>query len=521
SGKVYYFLNTTIPINKSGIEHAQIKRVNLFNRFDQPSKIVTRNFDPDSQRNLQAAGINPTNHVNLFDFLQRTENFKNTTVRATDIKIPSGSTRVVQGDGTTLVNDAKGRKTMLIETWPNEEQVSAVNYYDYANNLLRRERFDHRGFMSMAEIHNPTGATNVEQVFSPTGKLVYESFYTKDGSGEIKNSLIRVVDYNGQDYEFTGIMGLQRFFFDELNRVDDGKNVFIADRATEMGWSLLHMETKAFKVLFLHSAHTSNPKDIMDPILNNNFDFSLRNFKFWNGVINSTHQQSSDLAQRFGELGTKIYTIPVGVVSQELMDQPPVDFNLRTPGKIIVVARLFPEKRLDHIIKAFQIVNQSIPFATLDIWGYGDGVTDPKLKQQVQDSGLSDSVFFKGYSDNIAFEMDQAQLSVLTSTVEGFALAVLEAQSHGIPVVSYDIPYGPSDIIQNDVSGKLVPDGDYHALAQAMIDLLSNDDLLQKYSEAAYQNRTRFDEATVWQEWQALDDDAQAFFGNVKGGTLE
>nr|WP_247594495.1 glycosyltransferase [Pediococcus argentinicus] len=203
------------------------------------------------------------------------------------------------------------------------------------------------------------------------------------------------------------------------------------------------------------------------------------------------------------------------------MDQPPVDFNLRTPGKIIVVARLFPEKRLDHIIKAFQIVNQSIPFATLDIWGYGDGVTDPKLKQQVQDSGLSDSVFFKGYSDNIAFEMDQAQLSVLTSTVEGFALAVLEAQSHGIPVVSYDIPYGPSDIIQNDVSGKLVPDGDYHALAQAMIDLLSNDDLLQKYSEAAYQNRTRFDEATVWQEWQALDDDAQAFFGNVKGGTLE
>ena len=66
---MYYFLNTTIPINKSGIEHAQIKRVNLFNRFNQPSKIVTRNFDPDSQRNLMAAGINSAYHVNLFVFL--------------------------------------------------------------------------------------------------------------------------------------------------------------------------------------------------------------------------------------------------------------------------------------------------------------------------------------------------------------------------------------------------------------------------------------------------------------------
>lgn len=518
---MYYFLNTTIPLNKSGIEHAQIKRVNLFNDSGVANKIVTRNFEVDLHHNLEVAGISEENHINLFEFLQGSGDFKPCKFTAKDVKLPHGcKLRGDKGAATYTAKDLKGRIAVRIEPWSDHDaQVQVVTYFDYAGNLLRRERYDHRGFKSIAEIHNPQGGVSSEQIFSPEGKLVYESFYFNDGQGKVQNSLLRVVDFHGQDYEFTGLKGLQRFFFDQLNKVDDGHNIFISDRAVETEWALLHMKTKAYKVLFLHNAHTADPNNPMDPVLNNNFEFSLDNFYDWNAVVDSTHRQTADAKLRFDAKRTPIFTIPVGIVPNELMKKDKVRFTDRTLGKIIVVARLFPEKRLDHLVKAFAIVHKKLPQTTLDFWGYGDGKTDKALEQQVKELKLDDAVQFKGYTPNIGEIMDKAQVSVLTSRVEGFALAVLEAQSHGLPVVAYDIPYGPSDIIEDDFSGKLVKDGDYKAFAKALIALMENQDTLQKYSDNAYVSRERFSEKAIWKAWQQLITDADRFFSeDLKNG---
>ncbi|GEN94900.1 glycosyltransferase [Pediococcus ethanolidurans] len=511
---MYYFLNTTIPLNKSGIEHAQIKRVNLFNDYGIANKIVTRNFEVDLHHNLKIAGISEKNHINLFEFLQGSEDFKTKELTAKDVKLPHGcKLRRDKGTYTYTAKDLRGRVAVRIEPWSaHDSQVQTASYFDYAGNLLRRERYDHRGFLSIIEIHNPQGGVSNEQILSPEGKLVYESFYFNDGQGKIQNSLLRIVDFHGQDYEFTGLKGLQRFFFDQLNKADAGHNVFISDRAVETEWSLLHMKTKAYKVLFLHNAHTADPNNPMDRLLNNNFEFSLNNFTDWNAVVDSTHRQTADAKLRFDEKQTPIFTIPVGIVPNALMKKDKVPFTDRTLGKIIVVARLFPEKRLDHLVKAFAIVHKNLPQTTLDFWGYGDGKTDKELKQQVKDLSLDDVVQFKGYTPNIGDVMDKAQVSVLTSRVEGFALAVLEAQSHGLPVVAYDIPYGPSDIIEDDFSGKLVKDGDYKAFAQALIDLMINQDQLRQYSDNAYVSRERFSEKSIWKDWQQLIEDADKFF---------
>ncbi|WP_412989735.1 glycosyltransferase [Pediococcus siamensis] len=512
---MYYFLNTTIPLNKSGIEHAQIKRVNLFNDYGIPNKIVTRNFEVDLHHNLKVAGIDEKNHINLFEFLQGSENFKPRKFTVRDLKLPHGCHLKAENDY-YVAKDLKGRLAVRVEVWgQHDPQVQTVNYLDYAGNLLRRERYDHRGFLSIVEIHNPQGGVSNEQIFSPEGKLVYESFYFKDGQGKIQNSLLRVVDFNGHDYEFTGLRGLQRFFFDQLNQADNGRNVFIADRAVETQWALLHMKTPAYKALFLHNAHTADPNNPMDRVLNNNFEFSLNNYTDWNAIIDSTERQTKDAKLRFDAHKTPTFTIPVGIVSNELMQKQKVPFLDRTVGKVIEVARLFPEKRLDHLIKAFAIVHKHLPQATLDLWGYGDGKTDEALKQQVKDAGLQNVVQFKGYTTNIGAVMDQAQVATLTSRVEGFALAILEAQSHGLPVVAYDIPYGPSDIIEDGFSGTLVKDGDYQAFAQALINLLENQDNLRKYSDNAYVSRERYSEQAIWKAWQQLIQDADQFFDRI------
>jgi len=113
-------------------------------------------------------------------------------------------------------------------------------------------------------------------------------------------------------------------------------------------------------------------------------------------------------------------------------------------------------------------------------------------------------VSFKGYTHDIAAVYDRAQLGLLPSRAEGFSLMLLEAQSHGLPMVANDVKYGPSDIIDNNVSGRLTTDGDVQGLADAMLDLLGNQDELAAYSEAAYENAKRYSEEAVFKQWQAL-----------------
>ncbi|MCG4779264.1 hypothetical protein L0P10_20495, partial [Eggerthella lenta] len=65
--KMLLFLNDNLQRNQSGIEHAQIKRLNLFKKFNQPAKIVTRQYSNELHLVVEAAGIKDQDFINLFD----------------------------------------------------------------------------------------------------------------------------------------------------------------------------------------------------------------------------------------------------------------------------------------------------------------------------------------------------------------------------------------------------------------------------------------------------------------------
>ncbi len=84
----------------------------------------------------------------------------------------------------------------------------------------------------------------------------------------------------------------------------------------------------------------------------------------------------------------------------------------------------------------------------------------------------------------------------------------MEAIAHGLIPITYDVNYGPNEITQDHVNGRVVPYGDIDAFAQAAIEILQDPDLAQRYSTAAYASAERYSEANVWQAWRALLDDA-------------
>ncbi|MGL4535062.1 MAG: glycosyltransferase, partial [Weissella cibaria] len=98
----------------------------------------------------------------------------------------------------------------------------------------------------------------------------------------------------------------------------------------------------------------------------------------------------------------------------------------------------------------------------------------------------------------------------LTSRMEGFNLAIMEAISHGLIAFSYDVNYGPNEIVEDDVNGNVVPYEDYEAMAQAMLKVLRDPDLAQRYSTGAYESSERYSEENVWHAWRELLDDAAA-----------
>ena len=118
---------------------------------------------------------------------------------------------------------------------------------------------------------------------------------------------------------------------------------------------------------------------------------------------------------------------------------------------------------LDLLIEAFSLIASSIPDWHIDI--YGHGIDEELLKTMIHYIQLEGRIVLRGLTDKIFDEYRRSQFFVLSSRYEGFGLVLVEAMTCGIPCVSFCCEYGPEEIINNEVDGLLVSDGNVKELA--------------------------------------------------------
>ena len=107
------------------------------------------------------------------------------------------------------------------------------------------------------------------------------------------------------------------------------------------------------------------------------------------------------------------------------------------------------------------------------------------MEQKIQQKNLQDSVILKPFSKEIEKEYLRASIYTMSSYAEGFGMVLVESASFGLPSVAFDINTGPSDIIENGVSGFLVTDGDLGEYARALEKLMGNEELRREMGAKA------------------------------------
>ena len=260
---------------------------------------------------------------------------------------------------------------------------------------------------------------------------------------------------------------------------------------------LVPMRARNIHIVYvLHNIHVASPR-LWSSDLGDIYARLMGKVGGTDAFVTLTARQQDDIAQRRGRT-SNMFVVPNPVdMPERNPDLPP-----RDPHRVTVVARLEKQKRLGHAIRAFARAAEKVPEARLDIYGAGSQL--PVLTDLAAKHGVADAVTLHGHDPRARDALWQSSAFLMTSLFEGYPLSTLESLSHGCPVISYDIKYGPREQITDGVDGFLVPAGGVKPMADRIVTMLTSPELVEKMSEAALEKARQHGHGRFLDEWRQV-----------------
>lgn len=170
--------------------------------------------------------------------------------------------------------------------------------------------------------------------------------------------------------------------------------------------------------------------------------------------------------------------------------------------RVVTIGRYAYQKGYDLLLHVWSEVEKKFPDWSLSIYGMGNR---SQYSQLMKNLGIdAERCLLNGPVNNVSKIYEESSVFVLSSRFEGFGLVLTEAMSCGVPVVSFDIPYGPSDIITDGVDGFLIEDWNEKAFADKVCQLIEDVGLRQQMGQAAKDSSRRYLPDRIMFEWQKL-----------------
>lgn len=287
----------------------------------------------------------------------------------------------------------------------------------------------------------------------------------------------------------------KRLLYEKLQMI---KPDVVVSVGTSEKYMLLSMRQRSWKVIrefhFERNYRKRLAKSRFDKLkawISDWYDFGFREKKY-DRIIVLTEEDKRVNWQ--GWTNVSVMPNPVSFVSDE-------SSNLMNKT-VVSLGRLDYPKNYLSLIRAFRMVYDRHPDWTLKIYGEGDDRN--KLQKLIQDYNLTENVKLMGTTRDVKQALSNASIYALSSLTEGFSVVLIEAIECGLPVVSYQCPYGPKDIISDGVDGYLVPVNDELALADRICHLIEDEELRHKMGLAAKMKAKKYHKESIAKQWMQL-----------------
>lgn len=318
----------------------------------------------------------------------------------------------------------------------------------------------------------------------------------------------RAIALFGRDGAFIGAWPEQHQLFTAWIDwvVGSRMTILINDGPKLASYLYRYRRSNVLLVQTIHSRHSSMPQDSAGT---NSVTYlpSLKHMDCFDRVAVLTQAQHDDL-KAMGIAKDNLVVLPNMVETPSTDTQVIASEQHRDRSAGIVLARFSKQKRIDQAVKAVERARDLGSAARLDLYGVSDNA-EHDLHALIKKLGVGDHVMIRGYDPNARKKFGQASFSVLTSKYEGQSLVVLESMAAGCIPISYDISYGPSDIITHGVDGFLVPNQDIDALARTIHHVTSmSHDELSAMREAAIRRSQDFSPTAITRAWGEVLQDA-------------
>lgn len=190
------------------------------------------------------------------------------------------------------------------------------------------------------------------------------------------------------------------------------------------------------------------------------------------------------------------------VVIPNFVSYYPAAVDYRAESRHVVAAgRLTAQKGMDLLVDIWRRVCDARKGWVLDV--YGDGELRETLEERAECYGLHGTIVFHGAEKDIYKRYKESALFLFPSRYEGFGLSLVEAMACGLPVVAFDCPCGPAEIL-GEGNANLIREGDINAFAARVITLMDSADERRRQSEVNRATARRYTAEKVMPQWKAL-----------------
>ncbi|MCY8935457.1 glycosyltransferase [Peribacillus frigoritolerans] len=491
-----FFLIGSLDVQRGGLTKASLAQANTFAEMGYDTHILTFNFDTRYERIrsklIELGQLNENVKVlNLYEELCGSEE---------DLSITQVTPETGYLDPHVGHNAFRVYENGLYTKYKKFHEDDSLDFIDYFNEQryrVKKEVYDEYGLIRKVSYMDFASNKPRQMVFYNSNSQAYLSKWVNPENGKAirvnwfeENGNIKAIYSNDEQLKL-----------DWVERViKDVENPVLVADARKTDLLMINVKnSSAAKIWRLHSSHLTAPWEA-DSDIASTVQTGIDHLDTLDAALVLTEQQKTDIENRFGKR-TNLHVIPHAMKTNLKTGWFARQGLVKEERLAVVISRYSAIKNLDHIIKAFEIVVKKVPDAKLEFWG--EGTEKDKLQKIINKANLTNHIKLNGYTQEPSEIYQSALFSILASKTEGFSLSVLESMSNATAVVSYDIRYGPNELIDNGENGVLVQKNNIDKLAEAMISMFNHPKTTIKMGKAALKKVERkFNQEIYANSWE-------------------